>query len=228
MNEFLEKLPKTPLYENFTKYLNSLKSEDSEAILGYVLSSKIPGNPVLEELFMREQSAVFQLLVHNEAYGAFREDVDVWIAGLEPRFQGAAEEFFNGLTDFVGDAAALLMKSGDQVAHDLVQAQATLVTETGKVIQAGAVQLKAALDAHAQEKMAELQAYAESERKSLEAERKRVAKVLVDRFDETIAPHIKKSFLASTDEFRFKRIAYRVGEFFVAISMFQGLKIFFF
>ena len=55
MNELLENLPKTPLYENFTKYLNSLKNEDSEAILGYVLDSKIPGNPVLEELFMREQ-----------------------------------------------------------------------------------------------------------------------------------------------------------------------------
>ncbi|VTU34436.1 hypothetical protein [Variovorax sp. RA8] len=227
MEELIDKLPKTPLYENFAKYLNTLKDEESEAILKYILGSSIIGNPLLEEFFMTEQRSVYQLLVHRQAYEVFKEDVDNWIAGLEPRFNDAGEVFFNGMQDFVGQGALILKQAGTQISHDLVQAQARLVTETDKVIQAGAVQLKAALDDHASELEKRLTATAVAEVNKLSDERKKVAKVLVDRFDETIEPHIK-SFRSSTDEFTFKRIAYRVGEFFLAIAIYQGLKAVFF
>lgn len=217
----LDKLPKTPLYESFGKYLNTLKNEDGEAILKYLLSSPIIGNPVLEELFMREQSAVFQLMVHDQAYGVFREDIDNWIAGLEPRFQGAAQEFFDGITDFVGDAAKVLNQTGQKISTDLVQAQATLVTETSKVIAAGAVQLKAALDAHAGELEARLSATAESERK-------KVVKALVDSLNAKLDPHVEKAFNSSTDKFRLKTIARDIGVVLIAFCIYSGMKAVFF
>ena len=221
MKDLIDKLPKTPLYENFAKYLNTLKDEESEAILKYILGSSIIGNPLLEEFFMTEQRSVYQLLLHRQAYEVFKEDVDNWIAGLEPRFNGAGEVFFNGMQDFVGDSAKILQQTGVQISRDFVQAQARLVIETDKVIQAGAVQLKAALDAHAQELEARLSATAESERT-------KVAKALVTTLNGKLDPHVEKAFSSSTDKFKFKTIVRDIAVVFVAFCIYSGMKAVFF
>jgi|GEM_PF-2662592 len=204
--EMVQGLPKTPLYESFSKYLSTLKPEESEKVLDYIQTHHILGNPMLEELFMREQSMVFQLLCHEEAASAFRSRMDEWMDSLEPRLMETATEFFEGLSEFTREQKHEVMK----------------VFTTGSAMQ------KEAMDRHA----ADLAALAKKHQDNLTAaaneERTRVAAALVQALNNKLDPHVEKAFRASADKFRALTILRDVAVVLGAFCIYSGLKAMFF
>lgn len=230
MNEVLDKLPQTPLYENFNQFLaEAIQDKDDRAkILDYVMKSQIIGNPLMEEFYMTQSSAVFQLICHKKSWDVFMNDIDGWIETLEPRMAESAMLFFEGLKDFTQDIGQELKIATAGVNKGLAFAHAGMVEQTDRLvaqakesINASAAQAKLNIDTHFHNKQIDMIA-------EFEKERRKTQNKFIESINTSIAPHVAKVFAAAADKKTALKFARDVGVCLVAFSIFSGLRWMFF
>ena len=178
--------------------------ERQEKILNYLQKSEILGNPLLEEYFIREHGAVLQLMKHEELCKRFQLDLDGWIAGLEPKLQSVAFEFFRSVEEHVSEQV-----------NNLVHANQTMAQALDNAVETA----KAEIEASARELTSKLEAAAE-------LERRRVQEKLITTLNSKLDPHVENAFKASSDKFTAKSILRDVGVVVVGLCIFYGMKMF--
>ena len=230
MNEVLDKLPQTPLYENFNQFLaKAIQDKDDRAkILDYVMKSQIIGNPLMEEFYMTQSSAVFQLICHKKSWDVFKNDIDAWIETLEPRMEESAHDFFEALKVFTDDIGIKLKTATAGVNQGLALAHAGIVEQTDRLIEqakesinASATQAKINIDTHFHNKQIDMIA-------EFEKERIKTKRSFMESINTSIAPHVAKVFEAAADKRSALKFGRDVGVCLVAFSIFSGLRWVFF
>ena len=176
-----------------------------EDLLNYLQKREILGNPLLEEYFIREQGAVLQLMKHEELCKRFQLDLDGWIAGLEPKLQGFAFEFFHSIEEHVTDQVKNLVCANQTMAQALDKAVETALAE---------------IEARAADLTKKMECVAESERR-------RVQEKLITTLNDKLDPHVEKAFKVSSDRFTAKSMLRDVGVVIVGLCIFYGMKMFF-
>lgn len=226
MNEVLDKLPKTPLYENFNQFLVEAvqDKEDRAKILDYVIKSQIIGNPLLEEFYMTQSSAVFQLICQKKSWDVFKNDIDSWIETLEPRIGETAEAFFEGMFEFTKDIGNELKAATAGVNKGLALAHAGMVEQTERLIEqavatinASAAEAKLNIDTHFHNKQIDMIG-------EFEKERRKTQNRFIESINTSIAAHVAKVFAAAADKNAAFKFARDVGVCLVAFSIFSGLR----
>ena len=230
MNDVLDKLPTTPLYENFNHFLSeAIQDKDDRAkVLDYVIKSQIIGNPLMEEFYMTQSSAVFQLICQKKSWDVFKTDIDEWTETLEPRMQEAAEGFFEGMLQFSQDIGKDLKVATDGVNKGLELAYLGMVEQTDRLVELTNARIKESadkaklmVDAHFSELNIKMIANAETERRN-------VQKSFIDSMNTSMIPHIDKVFASSNDKFKTKTILRDVSVCLGAFCIFQLLKLYIF
>lgn len=230
MNEVLDKLPQTPLYKSFNEFLAEAISnnEDRAKILDYVQKSQIMGNPLMEEFYMTQSSAVFQLICQKKSWDVFRNDIDGWVETLEPRMAESAMMFFEGLKDFTQDIGQQLKTATAGVNKGLALAHAGMVEQTDRLVEqakqsinASAAQAKLEIDTHIYNKQIDMIA-------DLEKERLKTKRSFIEAINTSIGQNVAKVFAATADKNKALKFARDVGVCLVAFSIFSGLRWLFF
>lgn len=230
MNHVLDKLPQTPLYENFNHFLSeAIQDKDDRAkVLDYVINSQIIGNPLMEEFYMTQSSAVFQLICQKKSWDVFKNNIDEWTESLEPRMQDAAEGFFEGMQDFSKNIATDLKVATAGVNKGLELAYLGMVEQTDRLVEqavidinAGVAQAKLDMDKYFIDKQADMIAVNESERRKTQ-------RSFIEAINTSIAPHVAKVFEAAGDKKTALKFARDVGVCLVAFSIFSGARWLFF
>ena len=230
MNDVLDNLPKTPLYENFNQFLaESIENKDDRAkILDYVINSQIIGNPLLEEFYMTQSSAVFQLICQKKSWEVLRTNIDDWTETVEARMQESAESYFEGMLQYSQEISKGLKVATDGVNEGLASAHAGMVEQTDRLVELTNTRIKESadkaklmVDAHFSDLNIKMIANAETERRN-------VQKSFIDSMNTSMIPHINKAFSSSNDKFKTKTILRDVAVCLGAFCIFQLLKLFIF
>lgn len=230
MNEVLDKLPITPLYENFNEFLaQAIQDKDDRAkVIDYVIKSQIIGNPLMEEFYMTQSSAVFQLICMKKSSDVIKTDMDEWVGALEPRMQEIAEVFFSSMMSFIKSASADLKSSTGNVTKGLELSYLGLVEQTDRLIaqsnedmQSRSKELMHALTAHFESLEMNLMSVAESERRKAQMS-------FIEAMNKSMGPHIEEAFASTTDNFKMRKIVRDVAVCLGAFCIFSGLRWMFF
>lgn len=191
--------------DNINLLIAEYPKEKQAQLLEFLQSSQILGNPLLEEYFIREHASVLQLMKHEELRKQYQLDLDNWVAGLEPRLQEQAVEFFASIEEHVSRQVENLVQANLVMAEALDNAVKTAQGE----IAASAKQLTEKLEAAA------------------ESERRRVQEKLISSLNSKLDPHVEKAFKKSSEKFRALSILRDVGVVVVGLCIFYGIKMFF-
>ena len=191
--------------DNINLLIAEYPKEKQAQLLEFLQASQILGNPLLEEYFIREHASVLQLMKHEELRKQYQLDLDNWVAGLEPRLQEQAVEFFASIEEHVSRQVEKIVKANELMADALDNAVETA---------------KAEIEASARELTSKLEAAAESERR-------RVQEKLISSLNSKLDPHVEKAFKASSDKFTSKSIIRDVVVVVAGLCIFYGIKMFF-
>ena len=221
-------LPKLPTWESFNNHLNSLDEHERIAIFEYIREGQIIGNPVLENYFIVERSAVLTLQSYQKASELFKQDFEKWASTIEPQLNETATEFFKGMAQYTASTATSLALVGKKISEQTQQASRDLQGDLNKFVEFGAEQLG--------ERLAEHQASLDNKLEMLmvqlgdksDGERRRVIKALTETLNSKLAPVVASAFKASSDRFTMRAITRDFGIVFVAMALCLGLKAIFF
>lgn len=191
--------------DNINLLIAEYPKEKQAQLLAFLQASQILGNPLLEEYFLREHASVLQLMKHEELRKQYQLDLDNWVAGLEPRLQEQAVEFFSSIEEHVSRQVEKIIKANELMADALDNAVETA---------------KAEIEASARELTSKLEAAAESERR-------RVQEKLISSLNSKLDPHVEKAFKKSSDKFRALLILRDVGVVVLGLCIFYGIKMLF-
>ena len=186
---------------SINELITEFDKDKQKQLLEYLQCSNTLGNPVLEEFFIREHASVLQLMKHEELRRQFQLDVESWIAGLEPKLQASAKQFFDSFEDKVRQHAETITKANMLFAEALDRAVQTSLFE----IETKAGELEKTLG------------------QSAELERLKTVEALVNTLNNKLDPHVQKAFAGSTDKFRVKIILRDLGVLIAGMSIFYGL-----
>ena len=217
-------LPKLPTWESFNNHLNSLDESERIAIFEYIKDGQIIGNPVLENYFIVERSAVLTLQSYQKAAELFKQDFDKWASTLEPQLNETATEFFKGMAQYTASTATSLALVGKKISEQTQQASRELQGDLKRFVEFGAEQLSERLTEHEASLDNKLEVLMAQLGDKSDGERRRVTKALTETLNSKLAPVVSVAFKASSDRFTLKAITRDFGIVFLAMALCLGLK----
>lgn len=202
---------------DINQYLSALSNEERIETLKYLQDSGTLGNPILESLFQAQVDSEQTLKQLQLKSNEIKQDTNEWFQSVEKRLEASAEEYFNSLSEFVGEQSALFSRSKEDMEATMLNLPQHIIQSVRDLIEHEEKQFKERLQVAEFEWTMRIKAMSEEERNKATAALEKTLKSKLQGAVEVV-------FRQSLDKFKFLVILRDIGVVLVAFGLYSGIK----